>query len=119
MKQIFVEEEVYSKLETLAQGQNMTVSEFVAQLIEGSSERQEQEAIETVDRSVTIKIAKEFDSFLQILTKANDMTPEEFLANELYGILYNFYTGGHWDELLVPLGKRLDKLALQVWQQEP
>ena len=125
-KQIFIGPEVYSKLETLAQGQNVTVSEFVGQLIEGNSERQEQERndeaaepIETVNRTVTIKIAKEFDDFLQLLTKANGTTPEKYLAEELYGVLCSFYQGGHMERLLDPFGNRLDKLADQVWQQEP
>jgi len=75
------------------------------------------EHIETVDRSITIKVPKEFDDFLQVLTKANGTTVEKYFVEELYGVLCSFYEGGHWDHYLEPLGKRLEKLADQVWQE--
>ena len=117
-KTIFVKEEVYNMVTQAAQAKGMTVQYFVEQLVKGSSERQEQEQepIETVDRSVTIKVAKEFDDFLQLLTKANGTTPEKYLAEELYGVLCSFYQGGYMEKLLDPFGNRLEKLAHQVWR---
>jgi len=118
-KTIFIKEEVYELLEAAAQEKGVTVEEYVDQLFEKARETQEpeQEPIETVDRSVTIKIAKEFDDFLQLLTKANGTTPEKYLAEELYGVLCSFYQGGHMERLLDPFGNRLEKLANQVWQE--
>jgi len=100
----------------------MAVEEYVDQLCSNHTKEQKcgdeaAEPIETVGRTVTIKIAKEFDDFLQILTKANDMTIEKFLSERVYAMLYNFYDGDYWGPLLEPLGKRLDKLALRVWQE--
>jgi hypothetical protein len=71
--------------------------------------------METVDRTVIVKLPKEFDDLLRMIANAQGETPEQILLEELYGVLYNFYEGNYLDDhYLVSLGKHLDKQCHDV-----
>jgi hypothetical protein len=86
--------------------------------METKSQTQTQQ-IETVQRTITVKLPKKFDSYLQGLARALNRTVESLLLEDLYAILENFFQGGFatgWtDEILDgELGKDLDEQVGQV-----
>jgi len=75
--------------------------------------------IETVERTITVKLPKRFDSYLQGVARALNRTVESILLADLYAILENFFQGGFatgWtDEILDgEVGKDLDEQVSQV-----
>jgi len=77
------------------------------------------EEIETVDRTITLKLPKNFDGYLQGLARALNRTVESILLDDLYAVLENFFQGGFatsWTEEILDgeLGKNLDEQVSQV-----
>lgn len=78
--------------------------------------------LEIVDRVLTVKLPKKFDSYLQALARALNRSVERLLLEELYSILENFFENGFataWmDEILSvqteSAGKDLEKQVSQV-----
>ena len=57
-------------------------------------EKAKMEKIETVERTITVKLPREFDEFLQKLAEKLNRTPEKILLKELYSVLESFFEGG-------------------------
>jgi hypothetical protein len=60
--------------------------------------------VETVDRTILVKIPKNYDKLLSGLASGLHMTVEEILLEEVYGILKNFFSGGFfqgWTDALL------------------
>lgn len=75
--------------------------------------------IETTERTLTVKLPKKFDDYLQGLARALNRTVESLLLEDLYAVLENFFQGGFatgWtDEILDgERGKDLDEQVSQV-----
>jgi hypothetical protein len=79
----------------------------------------EKKQIETVDHTITVKLPKKFDTYLEGLARALNRSVESLLLEDLYHVLENFFQGGFatgWtDEILDgELGKDLDEQVSQV-----
>jgi hypothetical protein len=82
--------------------------------------------LEIVDRVLTVKLPKKFDSYIEMIAKALKRTPESVLLEELYSILENFFEGGFasvWQEEVLctqllkterGTGKKLQEQVSQV-----
>lgn len=77
--------------------------------------------IATVDRTITVKLPKQFDDYLQTLAKALGRSVEKILLEDIYGVLDNFFSGGHnqsWIESVVSIdnehGRQLEKQVQQI-----
>lgn len=83
------------------------------------SESQKDMKIETVDRTLTVKLPTDFDVYLQALAKALNRTVENILLDELYG---SFLCGDStsfaecWSDILTQIenSERLENQIKQV-----
>lgn len=83
----------------------------------------EKTELETVDRTITIKLSKDYDVFLEGLAKALNVTVEHILIDELYATLENFVDGGFlegWtDQIIGNKGSELQKQITQIADTVP
>lgn len=75
---------------------------------------------DAVDRTITVKLPKQFDEYLQILAKGLGRTVEKILLEDMYSVLDNFFSGGHnqaWIESVVSIDNERDKQLEKQIQQ--
>lgn len=81
---------------------------------------QTKEEIAIVNRTLTVKIPKEFDEYLQSLAKALGRSVETFLTENLFSVLRGFFSCGHaqgWLEEIVDIDNpRTKELEAQIRQ---
>lgn len=68
--------------------------------------------IETVIRTINVKLPKRFEDFLQGVAKIAGVSIEEVLLDALYGVLRNYIQGGHlegWTDWITENRKDLEK----------
>lgn len=73
--------------------------------------------IETVMRTINVKLPKKFDSFLQGVAKMAGVSIEEVLLDSLYAVLRNFLQGGYleeWTEWVLENRKDLEKEVREI-----
>jgi hypothetical protein len=72
--------------------------------------------LETVSRTVTVKLPKDYDTFLVGLTTALHIKVEHLLLEEIYATLENFFDGGFyegWTEQLMTKQMNENEKVLQ------
>ncbi len=62
-----------------------------------STKTKDSKQIDTIERTITIKLPKKFDEVLQSLAKALNRHVESLLLEELYATCESFFQGGFAD----------------------
>lgn len=73
--------------------------------------------IETVMRTINVKLPKNFEDFLQGVAKIAGMSIEEVLLDALYSVLRNYIQGGHletWIDWIVENRTDLEKEIREI-----
>ena len=77
---------------------------------------------DAVDRTITIKLPRKFDEYLQGIAKTLERSVESVILEDVYQLLSSFFQGGHadaWQEYIIEhntvdwnsLEKEIDKIA--------
>jgi len=77
------------------------------------------EKIETVDRTITVKLPRRLDEYLQGLARALNRTVENMLLEDLYAKLECFFQGGFAEDWTLEIldgseGKNLEQEVTEV-----
>jgi len=73
---------------------------------------------DTVDRTITLKLPRKLDEYLQGIAQVLDRSVESIILEDTYSVFSNFFEGGYaeaWQEYVIDLnssmvdGKSLDK----------
>jgi len=82
-----------------------------------TEQAQKPSEIETVMRSINVKLPKRFDFFLQGVAKIADVSIEEVLLDALYSVLTSYLQGGYlenWTDWVIQNRTELEEEVRRI-----